>query len=320
MLKELHPPNITPLLMLYVNNLLPLEKCSVELLADYLALTTLPLKINDLDVVTNSAVFDEESVVATPCPRLTLIRWLMKLSAKDMSEFEPLVAAVMCSLIVKQSESLIKQELQLTSHSRESCYPFEKDFLRNSFVTDGENCKVQPSSISTPCSKISAPANFKFIVSQRTAERLADAIQMDYENIPGIKNSNGRGNAFLNYKYFISKVKLYLNILNLIEKYSIGEYGTSGQVGFRTVLERVFDNGMEKCNQYVMNRLHEDGVPGRSPETVELIMEYTRKVFGNRYLCDKMRTSLSQRLGLNVLEAVKRVFRSHLANHIRGKY
>ncbi len=316
-LKETHPPNISPLLMLYVNSYMPPTKGSVQLLAEYLALTTLPVQVKDSNVVSQKLLVDDE-IAVTACPRLALIRWLMQVSNSDISGFESLVAALLCSLTVKQSDALIKQEVGVFPESIKAFRPFEKMLFRTSFVKE-------PTKTAQPSKDSDQQKVCKFIVLQRPAKRLSDAIKMDYERIPGLTTSTAvNGNAArapvrLDLRLLIYKVNLNVNVLNIIEKYEIGESASSGQVEFKSVLERVFDQGIEKCNQAIMERLAARDMIDDKTEYVKNIIRLARKLFSNRNICGKMRTSLNQKFSSQVVDSIRRVFKSNLANYVKGE-
>lgn len=297
---------------------MPPTKSSVQLLAEYLALTTLPVQIRDSNLVSQKLLVDDE-IAVTACPRLALIRWLMQVSNSDISGFESLVAALLCSLIVKQSDALIKQEIGVFSESLKAIRPFEKMLFRTSFVKEIPR-KSEKSSCDSDQQKVC-----KFIVLQRPAERLADAVKMDYERIPGLTTSTAvNGNAArapvrLDLRLLIHKVNLNVNVLNIIEKYEIGESASSGQVGFKSVLERVFDQGIEKCSQAIMERMAARDMIEDKTEHVANIIRLARKLFSNRTICGKMRTSLNQKFSSQVVDAIRRVFKSNLANYVKGR-
>ncbi|ODN04229.1 Serine-protein kinase ATM [Orchesella cincta] len=268
-LKEIRPANIMSLLNLYMNNSMPPMECSLLLLADCLALCSLPVQLNTYNFASQAVILDEE-IAATSCPRQAIIAWLMNASNQCANGMESLIATLMCSLVDTKK---------------------------------GEVCNK------TAVSEIRMP-HFKFIMKHRLAERLADALDMGFKDLPTLTISSNAHNVQSKYKQFISKLNLYLNIANIIDKYSMWE---NEGFGLQPVVQKIFDLGMLKLNNFIHECFTSELV--NHPQQIAAVIKSTR-VFMSNKLTVKMQRLLSSKFNQPTLEHLKKVFRSNLARYV----
>ncbi|CAL8069908.1 unnamed protein product [Orchesella dallaii] len=301
-LKEVRPKNIMPLLVLYMNKSMPPMECSLQLLAECLALCSLPVQMNTYNVASQAVILDEE-IAVTSCPRQALISWLINATNQDADGLESLIATLMCSLVVKQSHTLIREEVELNPNDKEKYLEFEKMIVKYCFVQCDDK-KPQGRKISDP-DKIT-----HFIVKRRLSERLADALEMGFKKLPALVVSSNAHNVQLQYKRFLGKLNLYLNIANILDKHSIGE---SESLGLAKVVQKNFELGMTKLNDFIHECFTSELV--NHPQQIVSLIRSTRVLMSNK-LSMNMRKFLSTKFYQSTLEHFKKVFRSNLAKQV----
>lgn len=290
----------------------PLES-SVKLLASYLSLCSLPLHVSNSTFPSQAMIVDED-IAVTASPRLALIRWLMHVVKGGINDFEPLVASILCSVIVKQSQVIIQQsEVDLHSPSKDHHTAYEKQLMGFSFESVPQDNMLNHVNKKLAAGKM--PLHISLIIEQKPAERLAEALQNDYDKDCKLNPDHVDHQQ---YHRFISRLQLYLNVLNILEKYSIGE--PTGKLGCKITVEKIFDKAMTACNEYIAKVLDAISSHPRRVQLTQELIKSTRSLFSNEHFCSKIKATLASKFAQSTLDAFKGAFRSSLARYTNSNF
>lgn len=136
----------------------------------------------------------------------------------------------------------------------------------------------------------------------------------DYDSMPQFDHKSSdflKRFTQLNYR-----VALYLNSLNVLEKYTIGTRGGE-DFGFRTSLEKLFDKAMCRLVECTTDFITKG--KSKSAAQVQELIAIVRNIFKSYHLCDGVKAMLAQRFPQQLQELLKKAYRSNLVRYIESK-
>lgn len=144
--------------------------------------------------------------------------------------------------------------------------------------------------------------------------RLVESLMEDFEKLPVFDHTSPdfiKKFTQLNYR-----VALYLNSINVLEKYTIGTRGGE-DFGFRTNLEKLFDKALSRCVELTIDFM----IKGKQKTALQVheLVVVLRNILKSSQLCDGVKVMLAQRFPQHLQELLKKAYRSNLVRYLESK-
>jgi len=312
---EVQPQNVNSLLLLFINQSLVVNSDTVQLLADYLTICSFPVLIPSGTHQRAENSYEDNSTT-TSCPRSAILRWLFKSSMETNEDWilgnESLLATILCSLFVKQSYTLAQCEQLRSNKSLKRTLgtklnvDFEEMLLRFCFIKPSEDTlsKATETYVKLNANVVWRQNHVPFSVMNVVAERLIRYLK-DLNNVPAVA-------CCANISKLQARVSLLMNILNMFNKYKLGDV----HLMFKTEIEKMTENFILRFGKMFVDYLAHVKANDRSPLEVWELLKKFKSLFSIENFNEETKAWYSQRFPLHVLDGLKKIFRSSLKKYL----